>query len=497
MARRAIGIDIGPKRIRAVQLLRSRGRLRLEHAHTQEIDSGDTSKEAIVARTADALKSLMQEGGFRRSVPVAVAMPHGSVLFQTLETDLPELEHVRSVLRFELEDDLPLPVDGLVIDICGARDLPDRRKSVLVGAVSRTALHERVEALTAADIECEFVGVSACAILAAIAANHPSATGSPLVMIYMNDSHTILAIADHGRLVTVRNLAQPGSQNENVSDNEVSKDAVSTLVREIELTWRDTFHTPIPASAHVVLGGDEQIIGHLSMALHEQLPCELTVLDPFAQVTCPDGQPKDARYGIAVGLAAGVLAGKNQYPNFLTADSFKTSQAAGIRTGLLFLGMLLSVLAGVWVVNLFLQLNGLEAQNRDIETEMRQVFQDALPEETIIVDELSQLEERLQTLRGEYDAVSSVAASGISPLRILERISANIPAGLGVRISDMAIVGDTVQLKGTVGSFKAVDELQARLEAAPEFVGVAIRDVGVGRTTGEVPFSLLITVEPR
>ena len=497
MARRAIGIDIDSTRIYAVQLLRSRGKLRLERAHTQTIGSGDTSKEAIALRTAEALKSLMREGNFRRNIPVSVAMPHGSVLFQNLETDLPGLDHVRRVLCFELEDDFPLPVDDLVVDICADRVLPDGRKCLLVGAASRTALRERVGALTAASIECEVADVGACAVLAATAANQPAVADKRLILVYVSGSNTILAVADRGSLVTARNLAQPGSQDENVPEGKMSKDALSALVREIELTWRDAFRAPVPASASVVLGGDEETIARLSKALQEQLPCDLTVLNPFAQVTCSDEQRKDARQAIAVGLAAGALAGGNQNANFLAADAFKASQAAGITKGLVFLGMLVGALAGLWVVNLFLQLNGLEARNQDFKTEMRKVFQDTLPEETTIVDELSQLEGRLHALRGEYDAFSSVATSGISPLRILERISANIPAPLNIRISDMAIDSKTVQLKGTAGSFKSVDDLQNCLEAVPEFAAVAIRDVGESRATGMVRFSLLITVATR
>ena len=497
MARRAIGIDIGASRIRAVQLLRKGGRFHLERSSTQTIEPAETPGEVHTARTAGALASMIRDGGFGQRAAVAVAMPHGSVLFQTLKTDLPRLEHVRRVLHFELEDDFPLPVENRVMEICAARDFGEGGTSLLVGAASRSALQERVRTLNEAGMRCDVVDADACALLSTIAANCPTITASRFVALYLSEPRAILLAVEGGLLVNARSFTWAGSRNENGPGDDAAGEAAAGLAREIELTWRDSFQIPIPASTPLVLGGDKSLLGPLSAALRQRLPCEPVLLDPFSSVACQGDQEKDPAQAVAVGLAMRALTRERESANFLAAEALKADQRPAFAKGLASLAVLAVVVVGVWLAGMFLELHRLEAKNRDIEREMRQVFQDTLPREEIIVDELSQLEEQLRVLRAEYDAIASVAGSGISPLRILQRVSVAISEHLGVTVSDITIDARTVGLTGIATSYNSVDELRSRLEAVPEFASVAFRDLGAERGAAEVSFSLTIKMATR
>ena len=492
MAKRAIGIEIGPDRIRAVQLRRTRRELRLERIHTQLIsDDGRPGKDPLT-NTATALKSIMRKGNFRAGLPIAVAMPPGCVVFQTLETDLPDAGLVRRVIKFEMEEDFPLPVEDLVLDTCGTRELPNEKRTVLVAGVKRSTLQEKVATLAAAGLECSLAAADVCALHEAVVTNHPDATKGRVLIVYLSDSRTILAAGENGNLLTGRNLARPA--NGDAAGNEYSTETALMLAREIELSWRDTFSNSIPSSTPLILGGDPDLTQRLSRMFQEELPCRVTMLNPFASIACPGDQETDPRFAVAIGLALEATRAKPRGANFLLADSLKEDQAAGVRKGLTFAAILVGAVVAAWIAGLFLQRHALESRYSDVKAEMKEIFRTTVPEEKNIVDELKQIEDRLQALRKEHDTFSSVAHKGMSRFRILQCISAKIPAHLNVRISEMSILGDSVRLTGATDSVGAVDEVRSALLTAPEFSTVVPQDVAVASATGTVQFTLSIAV---
>ena len=198
MARRFTGIDIGRTKVRAVQLVRTRGGLRVERAADRVIEEGNA---------AGALRLLMAEAGFRRDAVAAAAMPGGAVFFEELKVDLPSMAHVRRVLKFRLEDEFPAPMDDLVVDMGGGCDLADGAKSVFVAAVLRSSLHARAALLAEAGISPEIIEADACAVHAAVAKALPEQTNGARVIVYVTDSYTIMGIAEKGRLLAARNIA--------------------------------------------------------------------------------------------------------------------------------------------------------------------------------------------------------------------------------------------------------------------------------------------------
>ena len=499
MARRSIGIDITPSKIYAVQLQKRGHELHLERASCKTIGNENSSEEETAPEIITALKSLIEEGGFHGHVPVAVAVPDGAVLFQNMESDLPGLDHVRQVIGFELEDDFPLPAHELAIDICSSRKTANQRWALLVAAARKDALQERMKTLAEAGIECDVVGANVCALHAAITANYPEMAKERSVIVQAGERGTLIAIAQAGNLLTVRNVPPPLERPGDLQSNARTKELASTLVREVELTWRDAFAEPLSSSTRIVLGGETELAERLADVFRKELPCETTILDPFVRIRRSDEGEIGLAYTIAIGLALGAMGEKPPGMNFLAADRLKAKRTVGVRRALVLLGILLAAIAASWVVGLFLQLRRLENQNQAVRTEMNQIFLSALPEAKHIVNEEAQVQElegRLKALRDEYNAFSSVGISGMTPLAVLQKISASVPRNLNAKISEMDIGGRLVQLKGTTDSFRSVDELRGHLLEVPEFAAVETGPVDMGRGESEVRFTFFITVKP-
>jgi len=224
MARRVIGIDVGPAHIHAAQMLRTRQGLSVERAATHALPDHAPSDPGVGEMRAQALRALMQEEGFRTDVPVAAAMPYGDVLYASLVTDLRQMDHVRRVMRFELEDDVPLSVDDAVMDICAVRDVSADSKSLLIGATSRAALQKTVDTFCGGDMGCDTVGSQACAFFAVAARSVPSMAGGPSIAAYATRSRVILAAGEGGRLLAARDLTHVRLDRDTPQGSGVSRD---------------------------------------------------------------------------------------------------------------------------------------------------------------------------------------------------------------------------------------------------------------------------------
>ena len=465
-AQRTIGIDIGPQAVRAVQVLRSKTGVRVERASVVPCET----RQALAA----ALRSLFAEKHFRPGARIAVAMPAGSVFFQRTETDLPSPAQARQVLRFELEDDFPVRYDDLAVDYCTSP------RGVLVGAVSRTQLHQRLEHVREAGLACAMVDADACAILAAAAESRPELVDTPSLIVYADGVTVTLAAAENRCLVNARTLACFAG--------------AASLAREIELTWRDTFGAAMSGLSQVILAGDPDMTRLLAAELPDVLHCRTDLLDAFENIPWPADTDRDPRLAAAFGLALRAAGGPTRGMNFLEADRSTQSHARDLKGSLMISGLLAGAIAMAWGFGVFLRLNHLEQQYRQIKLDTRQVFQKALPAEKKIVSELPQMEERVRALRKQYEALASATGTGAAPLHLLQQISARIPAGQDLKVTDMSIVGRSVRLTGTTGSFRSVDDLKSRLQQVKEFSEVAVHDVGMDRAGGAVRFTITITV---
>ena len=271
----------------------------------------------------NALRSLLRDGGFRAGAPAAVSMPPGEVFFQTLDTDLLQLDDVRRVLKFETEGDFPFPPEDLVVDVCSVRKLPENRQSILAAAVSHEALERTQQALREAGIACVRVDAAACALHGLACRSFPGPShhlrrassrhsggagqgaktpgeaisssqgdaagdlaarredendaGARMISLHLSEDEVILAIGQEGLLVSVRSFSP-------------AKGGAEELVREMELSWREAFGSGLAGSAaRCVLCGDGKLIAGLADALAKSTGLEVRAMNPVLALGAQPG----------------------------------------------------------------------------------------------------------------------------------------------------------------------------------------------------------------
>ena len=482
--RRSIGIDISDTMISIVQLCHARDELSIEHAHIYHLPSGTSPKAESTAQLASEIKTAITEGGFNTHTPVTIAMFYGRVFFSTFRTDITSEESVRRLLKFEVEDDFPIPFDDLIVDICGWRDVQEQNREFLVGAVSRSDLQNCVKIVREAGLRCTTVSADACALQAVTILSNELSDNTCFVSIFLDSYRTIIAISEADRLVCVRFL----------NDRNRSEDFAHTVEREIDLTWCAAFNTHIPPRTKILLSGANEIIHDLFQYFSEETNYEIGQLAPFTQISYSSPPKQNSKLVIALGLALIGINKQNTALDFYAVDKVRAEQTAKTKRSALVFGFLLLATSVLLVISLFIQLNRLEANHQRLDQQTREVFMQTLPQEKRIVNELAQMTEKLKVLRQECDILKAEMHSKAPCIRVLKHISERIPQSQNVSISRIFVTAESVRLSGVVPSFESVDVVVEILRQISEFDSVELQNVDMDPITNKVRFSLLIAL---
>ncbi len=488
--KRSIGIDINRDKISIVQLCFTGGKFSLERASVREIPKSDTSGEKSTTDIKALINSMLTEENFNMSAKVTVTAPADRVFFQNFRTDLSANEDVRQLIKFELEDDFPIPFDEIVAGICGGRELKADEREYLIGAINRSELRGRVETIKEAHLKCSTVTADVFALYTAASVSNNLIDDTPSVIVHSDNSRTILAISVKGRLVCVRHFH---GQDLAEADGDTPLTMLQVLTREIEMTLRAIFASNADTRLTVFISSNNELLDDLSAGLPESMNCEVVALNPFSKIDCSGRRQPNPDIVIAAGLA---LIGTNEIPdvlNFLAIDEFRPDRTVEIKRSLYITGALLLVIGVLLVAMFFYELNNLENRHELVKKQIREVFVQTLPEEKKIVNELAQMNEQLESSQAQYNALAAGLSDRVLPLRILQTVSEKITPGQNVRIDDISMAPKSVRLTGVAASFESVDNLMSLLRQVSGFNTVEVPSIDVEHRSGGVRFTLSIT----
>ena len=487
MAKRCIGIDISPLYLRVVQILRTGRDFRIEKLFSAQPRRATDS-------LPDIFRSLFSEYGFDRRAPIAISVPYDTVYFRNLQTDAAGLEQLRQQSSKALEFSFPIQPDQLIAQVCSYHPLSDDKYSVLTVAADRASLHQRLNVLADSKIHPELAEAPVFAIHSAVALNHPEITTGSAVIVFLDESHLTLLVTRGKNILSVRNIPIAFSDNDNTGS--IQEQIAEIVCREAQITWQKVFGAPIEPDTGIYLLATDANGEYLKSLIEQNLDCWTTIVDLSAVVQTPSDNDDKAALSacVAEGLALQLLAPEQTTGlNFLEADNTDTKSPLNVKKEIATYAALAGAVVILLLVGLFVQLSRLEADYADIKSEIRQTFQTALPDEKNIVNPLAQLEQKLDSFRGDYQLFASFSPTALGPLQILRHISANTPPQTDLKVDDLLIAADTVRITGTCDSFESVYEWQQRLRQVPGFTLVEVRDVQKNPKTDLVQFSILIS----
>ncbi len=486
--KRAIGIDLSDTHIRAVQMSR-----RAEVFHIEKAFYDDDPRHWETP--SQWLQFLITEHDFARRATVAWSMPYDKLFFHRVQTDPADGDSANDMYRADIEDDFPLPIEDTIADVVSQKTRTDPSNEAIITAVSRSALQEQLVLTKATKARNTVFEAPIFAVYNSVALNHPDLLTAPAILLYTEAQRSLIAITDTHRVLGVRNLPNPGATLK--EENTRPLDRNDLLLREIELTWRSVWEDPIPEDTPLVVAGgavgDTELQNHLT----RRLPCCIQTLNTMAQTVGRAPHHTDASFCMAEGLALRALNPDDTmgiHPAY--RENTQNRKPVSIRKQVIGSLILLGVLAAVYLSAVFYRLAQREGQYAHLKDEIRQEFQQTLPEETTIVNELAQMQTRLHDYQANSALWQHQTTGQTDPLDVLHWITVRTPSNLGITIQDMYITPHRVRLTAVCNSFQDPYDWQALLKKQTAFASVDIQDLKKPSSSEPVRFGLLLELKP-
>ena len=321
--------------------------------------------------------------------------------------------------------------------------------------------------------------------------NHPEARVGRAIIANIDDEHLTVAVTQDNDILIVRNV--PIAIRPDSEGNSQQEQVAQLLSSEVQVTWRRVFGAEIGQEIKVYLAANVAC-DYLQSLIEENLHCQVIIVDPYAKVKTAGDYKMDFPIYVAEGLALRVLAPeKTKGVNFLQRNYAGTKQKLKLKKELVTCAALVGAIAVCWIIGLFLRLSYLEDSVTGLKSQIRDVFQDALPEEKNIVNPLVQLEQKLESFHKDYQLFASFCPQGSGTLEVLRTISANMPSQANMKINDLLIAADTVRIIGSCDSFESVYDWQRVLREVSGFKLVDVQDVQKEPKSGIVRWTMVLS----
>ncbi|MGM0576681.1 MAG: type II secretion system protein GspL [Myxococcota bacterium] len=206
MAQTVIGLDIGSWSIKATVLESTLRKFQVvdfvEH-HIPRDPEGHPVEEEMSASLAATLRT------FGDWDSIITAAPGNHVLTREVELPFTDDKRIRSVLGFQLEDKLPLPIEDLVWDYYRLEE-DEEGARLLCPAVQRTWLLQFLSELSTAGADPKVVTLDTLAYGHLVQNLDEFVEEEAVALIDMGHTTTSVSVVEGGRVRTVRTIARGG-----------------------------------------------------------------------------------------------------------------------------------------------------------------------------------------------------------------------------------------------------------------------------------------------
>ncbi|HKS16344.1 MAG TPA: PilN domain-containing protein [Planctomycetota bacterium] len=299
----------------------------LTHAASAPLPEGYAALEGEAQ--ADALRAALEAAGVgtRRAVLV---VPRPLAILRTFTIPSGTPEELQSMIRFQLEKDLPLPLDQLRYSY--ATKVEDGRVSVTVAAVPIEALDKRIAALEKAGLHITGAVVTSFGLIRLLPPGDPEG-GS--LLLSLADGGAEILIAESGRIHLSRSTPLRDQDSEGWAA-EIDRAIHSHSAKGAGVDLKRVF-----------VAGEGDPADQVASELKRRMPAaDVTSLVPNGTVTRAADVRITAECAATAGVIVGLLAPKTDLPDLLKAHvirraiTFKRSHKIAAAAGLLVVTLL-------------------------------------------------------------------------------------------------------------------------------------------------------------
>jgi len=462
----------------------------------------------VGARPIEEALTELSEKIDLQDVTCHIALEAACFFFRNLLLPFTDTKTIHKILPLELEENAPVKIDGLLIDSMITRE--DKQKSQVIAAmVDRELLATRLAALQTLGLDPETVTISG--IPTALRLLHTPDLPADFLLLNIDLQRVTFVLVRSGHITLIRSLVfDPGLQAGFHLDQDSNlikafrpehiNDTFHALCTTIQQTLQSVFHTQkLAVYLNGPVGSLEETVARIQAGLGDLCrSCTLAETDPPGQFLPQFVPPVDEKWlpGLmADSVNLGWQITKSWKSFNFRKEAFATRKSSTSNKTLtlaIFLPLLSAALFSM--IYLWVDYTKLLKEKNDLDTQIRTVFTETLPEITRIVDPIQQLQVKIretsQTSMGQDNGLPSITV-----LALLADISANIPESLDIRLARLVVDDSGLRLRGTTDTFNSVDIIKKGLEQSPSFSSVDISTANLDPKSSKIRFEMKLTMK--
>lgn len=452
MSKRFIGIDLEGTDVRVAVLTVTSGKIDIE------LDKRSCDSPAAAA---EAIKELLG-GKITLGDRLVTALPCRVGLFRRLHFPFREKNKIEAALPLELNSQLPISLDEHVISFLPARALENDYEVDAV-VVNRREVEELLTHFPDPEQNPRRIDLFPFAFLSVLHEQDG-------ILIYCRRLEVVISLIYDGKIRDYRLL--PGTSE---MDEEEIFDFIANQISQLENA----------------IGYEDFPLWVIGAGVTEDLLVRFYKTDRTLLTPAEDVLGTDVGYDMApaalLALSEMRESKKTGQLNFRQGEFAARGQLEVFRSKLIAVVLLLSlvVVGGAFIMHLgYLQKT---REERQLKSQMKQVFFQVMPANTTIVDVPLQLEQKLKDLRKQ---VQLFGIGGHGAATVLQGLSSSIDRDIPVEFKELNYNKEEVRLSGTADSFEVVDHIAEKLKANYLFNHVEIIGAQLAADTNRVDFEL-------
>lgn len=398
---KAVGIDIGSKSLKILELESIGNAFKITHFFNLEIPFGkNTATEASLL--VEPIKRIFQEHHLERHT-VAISLPTQDCILREIVVDYANEEHIKKIIKYEAEKYLhSYAIEDVIVDSYKLQAQGENKSKVFLTAVPKQFIRDRLELLGKCDLDPFSIEIDLMAIVNLAQSSPHLCDKKAVVIIDFGAISTKLAVMCEGKVRHVRAIRlgahikepSPSSPRKDVSSEETplhtedidedisseliislpspegididrvvlikkdeekvmlqqkqQEDLLQRLMREIKRTML-TLSLEVPIDLICVTGGGAQIPGILEQ-LQEYFQVKTTLLEFPQTIHLEPNLSEDVHIyaPVALGLTLGLMDKNWKGMNFRKEEFSYTSRFELFKVPLAVLCTLLFFLLAVW-----------------------------------------------------------------------------------------------------------------------------------------------------
>ncbi len=486
MARRIISLELDGRFLRAVKTRRGWKKVVLETSYFDTLP-GDSDDSEDWEEKRSAFQRWAKEGG--KADSIVSGLSGTEAVSSLLRFPFRRLSKIEQVIKAGMEDEMPLPVDEMVVDFVQAGNPSRGEQEVLAVGAPKAALTRLLDRLDRLGIVPDRIEYTPLSVLKAVLTLMPSFGDSIFGAVHIGASCVSFSLSEGGKPIYIRTFRRGG--RDEGADPEGGESAESPgpidrgfLVREIRLTLRacSRLLKDERRIAHLVLTGEGADMS-LSSALGAELGIHCRAIDwgkgaGFSARRSPSPE--------ILGKICGALGGAvEKFKSFGKTFDLRKEEFArrlrwrDLRRPVLSAAAAVAIAFSLGMADLVLKVRREENRLDAVRTEVRAALRQVFPQGDRISNPSRRIFGMVQAQSRSLNALLGDSMGERSPLKVMSGISASVPRSIELRLNQLMIGERAVSIRGEALSFEAVDRVKSLLAEKGGFSSAEVKQARI------------------